>query len=210
MHDCDAYQKYKNHRKWFNKLYLSEALGYECGPAGIAPKKSKFYIVRPIYNLSGMGIGAEFKYIEADDTTQVQPGYFWCEIFIGRHFSVTYDFNHNQTGTWEPISSFEGLRLEPDIWRFDKWIRSDVYPSVPRVLNELSDVKRINVEFKGDKVIEVHLRESPDPDYDELIPIWEDTKKDIDKYKEIGYTYQESYEDGDGFLTTPRLGFMIK
>lgn len=210
MDDSQAYQKYKQHRKWFNKLYVSERLGYDCGPAGVAPTESRYYIVRPIYNLSGMGLGAEFKYIKAGDYSQVPPGYFWCEIFLGKHFSVTYEFEHNTLPRWNPISSFEGVRMGNELWRFTKWERSNYFPEVPRIFNELSGVGRINVEFKGDKVIEVHLRESPDPDYDAIIPIWKDRKSDIDKYTKIGYTYIESFDDADGFLKIPRLGFMIK
>lgn len=210
MLDADAYKAYPQHRKWFNKLYLSEALGYNCGPSGIAPEKTGFYIVRPIYNLIGMGIGAEYKQIIAGDTTAVPPGYFWNEIFIGKHLSVTYEFEHGVKGTWKQISSFEGVRSSTELYRFTRWRRSDQYPEVPRIFNELSDVKRINIEFKGDKPIEVHLRESPDPDYDEFIPIWADDELAIDKYKELDYTYLESYDDGDGFLKVPRLGFMVK
>ena len=32
----------------------------------------------------------------------------------------------------------------------------------------------------------------------------------IDKYTGMGYTYINSYDDADGFLDTPRLGFMVK
>ena len=57
--DYQTYAKYSHHRKWFNKLWLSETLGYDCGPSGIFPDKSGWYIVRPIMNLSGMSVGAE-------------------------------------------------------------------------------------------------------------------------------------------------------
>lgn len=210
MDDSEAYQKYINHRNWFNKLYLSEKLGYECGPCGIPPTKTGQYIVRPIYNLSGMGVGAELKIIQSGDTSQVQPGYFWCEVFRGKHYSATYEFVSDTKPFWKPISCFEGVVCENELWRFSKWQRSTHYPEVPHILNDLSLVKRINVEFKGDKVIEVHLRESPDPDYDEFIPVWGDQKKDIDKYLDMGYTYIKSYDDAGGFLEIPRIGFIVK
>ncbi len=63
MDDDDAYKKYQKHHKWFNKLYLAESLGYNCGPCGLAPDVSGWYMVRPIYNLYGMGAFAEKKWI---------------------------------------------------------------------------------------------------------------------------------------------------
>jgi hypothetical protein len=66
--DIEAYQKYPGLRYWFNKLWLSEQLGYYCGPAGIAPQISGMYIVRPIMNLTGMTANAKLKYIFAGDT----------------------------------------------------------------------------------------------------------------------------------------------
>ena len=208
--DDEAWYAYPHHHIWFNKLWVSERLGYMCGPSGIPPKKSSHYIVRPIYNLSGMGVGAEFKYIQQDDASKVPPGYFWQEIFLGKHYSVTYEFVHDIRPYWKPISSFEGVRLGTSLWRFQKWTRSDYYPEVPKIFNELSDVKKINVEFKNNVAIEVHLRGTPDPDYDECIPIWDDMQKDVDKYLDIGYSYIESFDNADGFLQTPRIGFVVR
>jgi len=73
-----------------------------------------------------------------------------------------------------------------------------------------SNVSTLNIEFVGGRIIEVHLRDTPDPKYEELIPIWEDNKILVDKYEKLGYTYIESHDDADGFLDVPRIGFMIK
>ena len=206
MHDFQAWNKYPQHHNWFNKLWLSEKLGYKCGPCGTAPTDSKYYIIRPTYNLSGMGVGAEFVYIEKGDMTKVPPGYFWQEIILGKHYSVTYDVNNQ----FEPISCYEGISFGNELWRFNKWIRSDYYPEFPDTFKDLNDVDIINIEFKGTSPIEVHLRGSADPQYDEIIPIWKDRKNDIDKYQKMGYTYIDSPDDADGFLKIPRLGFMVK
>lgn len=210
LDDSDAWKKYPKYHNWFNKLWVSEKLGHKCGPCGVAPDESKYYIVRPTYNLSGMGVGAEFKFIEAGDMSQVPPGYFWQEIFLGRHYSATYEFVHDTNPYWKPLTCFEGIRLGTELWKFSKWHRSDYFPEVPRVFNELSAIKRINVEFKGNAPIEVHLRDTPDPEYDEFIPIWEGMQKEVDKYITMGYSYIESFDDADGFLHTPRLGFVVK
>lgn len=211
MTDEDAWRRYTHHRDWFNKLYVGNLLKYNCGPCGVAPGVSDRYIIRPIYNLSGMSAGAKIETIEAGDSTKVPPGYFWCEVFSGPQYSVTYTFHHDIKPYWKPLSSWQAIRDDKnELWKFDKWVRSDYAPEVPRSFNVLSDVKVINVEFVGDNPIEVHLRDTPDPDYDEIIPIWEGEEKLIDKYEVLGYTYKKSFEDADGFIETPRLGFMVK
>ena len=72
-----------------DKLILSSKMGYKCGPAGIDVPESGDYIVRPVVNAYGLGIGAEKMFIE-QTTTHIPPGFFWCEWFEGRHLSVDY------------------------------------------------------------------------------------------------------------------------
>lgn len=212
IEDCDAWSKYPHHHNWFNKLFVAEQLGYSCGPCGFAPNRSDFYIVRPIYNLGGMGVGTSMVFIEENDFTKVPPGYFWCEILLGKQYSATYEFVHDTKPYWKPISCWEGERSPGSFSRFVKWTRSLHYiPEVPRVFNVLSDVKRINVEFKGNSPFEVHLRDSPDPDYDTLIPVWEDTPRDVvENYLQDGFVYIEGRDDSNGFLKPARIGFLVK
>lgn len=204
--DSEAYIFFPQYRKWFNKLELSERLGYNCGPCGVPPTEENEYVVRPIYNLSGMSVGASIKYIETGDTTKVPPGYFWCEYFYGDQYSVTYEYNDK----WIPINSWKAYKEKKNLSRFSKWTRDFHYPKLPDFFDELKDVGLINVEFIEDKIIEVHLRPSPDPSYNILIPVWADDKKVLDSYIELGYTFIESFDDADGFLETPRIGFMVK
>lgn len=205
-----AWNKYPQHHKWFNKLYVAEQMGYRCGPCGVAPSEPGKYVVRPIYNLSGMGLGASVKTIKAGDYSEVPPGYFWCEYFTGSHYSATYKFNHDEKGTWEMQSCWVGYTQEDALYKFDKWIRSSYAPPVPRIFNELSDVQYINVEFIADNPIEVHLRKSPDPDYDELIPAWKYHNRHTNHFLTNGYKFVPAYDNADGFLTNPRTGFWVK
>ena len=208
MDDSEAWEAFPNKRKWFNKLWLSSKLGYDCGPCGVAPTKSAYYVVRPIYNISGMGAGARVQWIESNDYTRVEPGYFWCEYFNGSQYSVTYE---NRNSKWEPINSWKAFRNVKSLSKFDAWVRTDYSPELPSLFNDLFEIKRINVEFIEDKPIETHLRDSPDPNYDILIPVWEDfEEKEIDKLIQMGYTYLESYDDADGFVKPARLGFLVK
>ena len=207
IHDFEAWEKYPHHHKWFNKLYLAEIMGYKCGPTGLAPDVTDHYIVRPIYNLSGMGVGSKVIKIEAGDVTKVPPGYFWCEFIAGIQYSATYEF---VDGRWKSISCWQGTNDINNLSRFVSWIRSTYKPKVSSQFNELHDVGRINIEFIGDKPIEVHLRESPDPNYDELIPVWADNSVNKEAYLSRGYRYIESYDDANGFLEIPRIGFLVK
>ena len=220
MHDYQAWEKYPQHHLWFNKLWVSQELGYKCGPGGTAPKQSGWYIIRPIYNLSGMGVGAKKVWIEAGDLKAVPAGYFWCEWFEGTHYSATYKWiwdRDHYDGYWEIQSCWEGYSNPAMLQQFREWKRSDYIPKVPPHLNILADVDILNVEFKDQKVIEVHLRDTPDPQHDHIIPTWMSDQVNgkvlserNDKLIKDGYVWIASYDDADGQLTDPRTGFWVK
>jgi len=207
MNDCDTWFKFPQHRKWFNKLYVAETFNYNCGPCGVKPNKSGKYVVRPIYNLSGMGLGARVEYIEAGGLSKVPVGHFWCEYIEGNQYSVTYTY---ENGHWKLNSSFIGINKEDNLSKFSIWKRSNFYPEFPDKITGLEDVGLVNIEFKGDNPIEVHLRGSPDPDYDIFVPIWEGEDFRIEELEKEEYSFVESFEDADGFLDVPRIGFMVK
>lgn len=209
MNDIQAYKAYPHLRHWYNKLWLSEQLGYNCGPASIAPEQSGLYIVRPIMNLSGMGVGAKKIWIDAGDHTKVPPGYFWCEWFEGNQYSVTYEWHHHHT-EWKVISCWQGIKEDSNLSKFTRWIKTDFHHRIGIMFHELIDVEKINIEYIEDKIIEVHLRTSPDPDHNELIPVWKGNEEVVDKYTHLGYSYINSYDDAEGFLEIPRVGFLVK
>lgn len=165
--DADAWMAYPQHRIWFDKLWLSQALGYQCGPGSVAPPKPDRYVVRPIYNLYGMGAGASIRYIETGD--EVPPGYFWCELFKGEHFTIDYKW---QFGKWAPVRTLRGYST--GLAHFTKWRVETTNFVLPSIFNNLRDVDTINVEIVNNKIVEVHLRPNPDPDFKELIVSWAD------------------------------------
>lgn len=198
--DIEAWDLYPHHRRWFNKLDLSLRFGYRCGPGAVAPRDSGWYVVRPIYNLEGMGVGARKQFIEAGDDRCVEPGFFWCEWFDGPQHSVTFEWTDSG---WVPVSAWEGVRPEDNLSRFTCWRRSIWRSGLPDEFDELADCDLINVEFVDGRVIEVHLRSSPDPDVgEEIVPVWadeEDVTVDV-----------VSFDDAGGFLKVPRLGFRVR
>ena len=57
--DKDAWDSYPHLRSYFNKLDLSLKLEYVAGPAGTPVPHDGEYIIRPIYNLSGLSANTQ-------------------------------------------------------------------------------------------------------------------------------------------------------
>jgi len=176
MHDYEAWVKCHLDDLWiFDKLILAKKLGYLCGPADVAVPESNNYIVRPCVNLAGMGIGAELRFLEKGKW-DLEPGYFWCQEFKGRHLSVDYAIDPNSR-TISQGETIEGFRsLANPIWKFDKWVRVKDKLKINFMLTKLKgSYEHVNCEFIGGRLIEMHLRHNTDMgDYDEIIPVWED------------------------------------
>ena len=179
----DEWKSIHNSDLWvYNKLFLSRVLGYNCGPIGVPVPKPDFYIVRPSFNLLGMGRFARKEWLDSS-TDHLHPSEFWCELFEGPHISV--DFRNKRS---ELVVL--GSRDEQDpFYKWKKWEKLDKEVTFPPILDLLvGDYEYINCEFIGDKLIEVHFRQNPDFRYgnDVAIPVWEDENvSNSVKYKYI-------------------------
>mgnify|MGYP003109445327 CR=1 FL=1 len=149
----------------YNKLQLSNVLGYNCGPVGVNVKRPGIYIVRPAINFVGLGLGAQFIHIDKL-TDHLPPGHFWCEIFEGDHYSVDFEYGRIVRVT-------QGIHGN-DITRWDKWITVKKDFAFPYVLWQFKDKPNVNCEFIGNKLIEAHIRKNPDFCYNNniFIPVW--------------------------------------
>jgi len=175
----------------YDKLVLSRKLNYICGPAGVPVPYPGEYIVRPITNIDGMGIGAKFVRLDQSTENVVEPGYFWCEVFKGTHLSVDY-VNQRQK------LCVEGIRPKHNpLYRWSQWKKSDDQVPFPKLL-ELLPYPKINCEFVGGRLIEVHLRGNPDWEHgsDTIFPVWEGQSTvpprgmkfvEDDDYKRVGF-----------------------
>ena len=233
--DYQAWDKYPNYRWVFNKLDIALRLGYQAGPACVPLPPIPHYfkaIVRPIYNLYGMGIGAKVhKFVpEVDNDFIVNhgcipPGYFWCEYFEGTHYSIDYKSTTSPAGSlfrWEPFHAMMGKNTEKDLTRFNSW--TSVEPPkmlLPDFINKIMDVDHLNIECIDDKIIEIHLRTGNDILHDtplgtKAIPIWSDEKNNKKELEKEGYEFKsnlhpDSFNYGaDGHLKYVREGYMIK
>jgi hypothetical protein len=208
--DQEAWAQYPTLHSYFNKLWVSDMLGYKCGPVGIPIPEDGKYIVRPTYNLNGMSAGANVDYYYKGDLMIGSLGYFWCEFFEGNQYSCDFEWD-NAKREWVQGATYLGTKEEKDLSKFTSWKRVSKKLVAPGLASLITHVKRINIEFIEDKPIEIHLRTSPDPMYDELVPIWNDTPKTtVDKLHKDGYSYVESYDNANGFIQVARLGFMVK
>ena len=183
--------------RWvYNKLQLSQVLGYTCGPAGLEVPNPGFYIVRPSMNFMGMGLYSRREKIRRD-TEHLHPGTFWCEEFTGEHLSV--DFQNK-----EPKLVVRGNRDEGDkLYRWTYWEVVETIVEFPEVLNDIATrYEWINCEFIGDKLIEVHIRRNPDFRYNNTVavPVWNDQKvPELDESTGMYYIEDKDYRR-QGFI----------
>ena len=224
--DFQAWEAYPKYRNLFNKLDVALQQGLHAAPAGIAPKESGTYISRPAYNMYGMGIGAKKFYYDSDTMHEalinndvVPPGHFWCEWLSGKHLSV--DFHRDpETNIFYTRSVWEGTHYDDsNLTKFNQWVRLpvEIHPyDIKFTLpwNDM-DVVAINLEMRGDKVIEAHLRLGNDP-WDDLpigtkvTPIWDDM--DVPDGSEFrGNLHSDmEYYSASGHLTDIRRGYIIE
>ena len=177
-----------------DKLILSRKLGYKCGPVGTDVPEPNYYIVRPCVNALGLGLGAKKLWIEKY-TLNLNVGHFWCEWFEGRHLSVDYEYG-------QQVFCVEGIKSDDTFVKWDRWIKTDDQVPFPEILKDFKDKPKINCEFIGGKLIEVHFRANPDfrKNISEFIPVWKEQKTTPPK----GYDYIEDPDIHD------RIGAFVK
>lgn len=184
MDDSDVWEFIDPADLWiYDKLILARRLGYVCGPAGVAPAATGKYIVRPISNYRGMGLGSSIMLLHQGEDI-IPNGTFWCEVFSGRHLS--FDYQHGAQ-----CLAVEGIKGSERTDRFECWRKVDDVFELPRFLSEIADrYEWFNVETIGGQIIEVHLRNNPDfigHDSREIIPIWREHFLDSPDADRVGF-----------------------
>ena len=226
IEDYHAWEAYPHYRWIFNKLEVSLRLGYHAGPAGIPVDKTGWYIVRPVYNPYGMGIGAHKKWLDVDwqdamsDHKHIPPGYFWCEWFEGAHYSIDYKRGKNWKGThsdWIPLNATQGFHYSDDnLTKFQSWrIIEPPHIDLPQWVHDI-DVEELNIEFKDNKITEIHLRSGNDIALlgnigTEFYPIWKgDDYSHLEHLEFVPNLDEEEDFSADGNLKDIRLGYYKK
>lgn len=171
--DKDVWEFINPEDLWiYDKLILSKKLNYNCGPAGVDPKTPGEYIIRPCVNFRMMGHGASIMHLVPGNSENIPHGYFWCEMFTGRHLS--FDYHHGVQ-----CLAVEGFKDDPyNLSRFSRWTKVEETFMLPSFLQEIAvKYEWLNIEVIGNHIIEVHLRYNDDfrnHDGDTIIPIWKE------------------------------------
>ncbi len=171
----------------FDKLIVNRLAGNVCGPRGVPVPHPGYYCVRPAINTFGMGIGARIQMLYRN-TYELELGYFWAKKLDGAHISIDYVDG-------KQILAVRGTRASGmPLHRFDKWevVRETI--DLPVFLEDIATrYPKMNCEYIGNKLIEVHLRHNPDfaEGHSTMIPRW--YYQDLEEKE--GYTY---VSDGPG------------
>lgn len=195
--DRDVWTQCPSDWLWiYDKVIVARKQHILAAPAGIAVPRDDWYIVRPITNIRMMARGAGRRYL-LKDSDDVPDGFFWSEVLSGRHISVDYHWGQQEL-------TVEGFRDDPDrLDRFSRWCRVKDRIPLPQWLRDLGrQAQWLNVEYIGDKVIEIHLRYNDDfanHTADEIIPVWQGESVE----QPSGYSWYSS-------PAGERLGFWTK
>ena len=157
--DIDAFPRNPMYRHCYNKLWVSEQQGIECGPFGTVPPKFPVF-GKPIYNLHSLGI--ESGIIANVESYQqiLKPGHMWVELHRGDHISADFAMVNGKVKWMLPIrghSLGEGT--------FDYWeLLRGIDPALEEKLTSFAEASlpgytgMANLEAIGGNIIEMHLR----------------------------------------------------
>jgi hypothetical protein len=220
--DYQAWIEYPQYRWIYNKLELSIKLGYDAGPACVPITKTGNYIIRPIYNLYGMGIGSHIRKIDISEAKLMEnhalipPGYFWCEYFEGDHISIDFKRTKSPSGSifaWKIFHAMQGIENKKELTKFEKWIRIELTDILlPDFLNEI-DCPYLNIEMIGNKIIEVHLRKGNQVLYGQKIgasvtPLWRGQEHYINSDRYIENEDPTVMYNASGYIGDVRIGYL--
>lgn len=158
LYDEDVWNYFPQQRWLFNKLQVSQILGYESAPHGLKPPHYPVFS-KPIYNLAGEGIGVE-KWEKEEDEKYV-PGHFWMPYFEGHHISTDVLVYHN-----EILWSTSAMGEPAEDGKFDRWVivpdvKIELFPAIKEFIKYKifsTYVGALNFETLGGKIIEIHSR----------------------------------------------------
>jgi hypothetical protein len=139
----------------YNKLWLSKTQNITCAPAGVEPENYPVFY-KPITNLYSLG-AKSFK-ANSPVKGRLHPGLFWSEYLEGKHWTFDCSFKNGS------VSDVFALRADKKKDVFSCWgeiKKPDLTEAKDWISNYLVGYKgNLNFEFIGDKIIEVHLRNS--------------------------------------------------
>jgi len=155
--DFTAWEKFKDYRKFYNKLDLALLQNIKAGPMGTYPDKYPI-IFKPIINLFGMSRGFKIIKSEKEYNKNIKDGLFWMNYYDGKQINLdliildgkikTYSAMYsksNNDGTFDYHEYLTDYKLKNNIKKFVK-NNFDNYTGC------------LNFEIIDDNIIEMHLR----------------------------------------------------
>lgn len=162
--DAAAWRLNPRYRDVYDKLRLALDAGLSAAPCGVTPMDLGIapgdeVFVKPITNLSGMGLDA--RAMRAGDVP-AEPGSFWCERLTGLHTStdclvqegVVRWFAHTRASAEKDAARPIYWEIGASLPELEPWI----HDWVGRHLSGYNGL--CNIELIGGRPIEVHLRGS--------------------------------------------------
>jgi hypothetical protein len=157
--DEHAYELCPEHRWVYNKLLICETQGLPCGPHGVPPSVFPVFS-KPIYNMSGMGVGGRVIRSEVDLARHLSPGHMWLALLEGEHVSSDVVVVDGEPRWWRHTV---GIGL--DGGTFDYWtVLAGARPALEAYCGAWlrkhlrGYTGAVNMEAIGGRLIEVHLR----------------------------------------------------
>jgi len=161
--DRDAWEMYPAYQHLYNKLHVSRTSGIRSNLIGAARGPTRYpVIVRPVYNLFGIGHGATRVSLPMEFEQLDCSGYFWAEHLNGSHVSWDIALVNGDIKWMQTWISHKHSSMSPGV--FARWSTQEASPASERnVENWISSnlqefTGMVNLETIGGKVIECHLR----------------------------------------------------
>lgn len=157
--DSEAYAMYPRHHWVHNKLMVAELQGLRAGPFGVSPQSYPIFS-KPVYNLSGMSVGARLFRSAEEYESRIRAGTMWCEYLQGDHYSIDCVVEDGAV-RWAAFTLGHPLDKGMfDFWEVGVTPPRDVHDHVVGFIEaHLADFTGVvNVETLGGKIIEMHLR----------------------------------------------------
>ncbi len=157
--DSDAWLWNPAHRWVYDKLAVALSQNLAAAPHGVAPTAFPVFS-KPIYNLTGMGVGSRVLASVDDYVSHYQPGHLWMKLLTGDHVSTDLAVVDGVPQWWRHargMASGDGT--------FDHWeISTKPEPTLEEwcgswCRKHLAGYSgMVNLETIGGRIIEVHLR----------------------------------------------------
>ncbi|KAA6186904.1 hypothetical protein F2Q65_03145 [Thiohalocapsa marina] len=162
--DAAAWRLCPQHRRVYDKLSLALDAGLTAAPCGVDPAAYGIaadteLFVKPVVNLSGMGLAA--RRVRADAIPE-EPGSFWCECLHGTHTSSDCLVRDGEVRWFAHTRASAAKDAErPLYWEVGAALpelEADIRRWVARWLPGYTGL--CNIELIGGRPIEAHLRGS--------------------------------------------------